>query len=138
MQIAHLKQLRYQRVSLLGEFMGGDGVVDSFQLRLDGKQVCLGALGIAVQSPAGTVSLLKLPLDHFAGYGESDFEQYGLGSHAFYGEPATGRWKVFALAANPSRLAGNAGTNYACTGAPIKGTVARNLSLKVQARIIAQ
>lgn len=137
-QIAHLKQLRYQRVSLLGEFMGGDGVVDSFQLRLDGKQVCLGALGIAVQSPAGTVSLLKLPLDHFAGYGESDFEQYGLGSHAFYGEPATGRWKVFALAANPSRLAGNVGANYACTGAPKKGTVARNLSLQVQARIIAQ
>lgn len=137
-QLARLKQFDYQQVSLLAELNGGDAVVDSFQLRLDGKNICLGALGIAVQSPAGTMSLLKMPLDHFAGYGEADFEQYGLGSHAFYGESAKGRWKVFAIASNPRRLPGNAGENSACLGAPAKGRKGRNLMLNVQARIIAQ
>ena len=79
-----------------------------------------------------------MPLDHFAGYGEADFEQYGLGSHAFYGENARGRWKVFAVVSNPRRLPGNAGENSACLGAPAKGRKGRNLVLNVQARIIAQ
>ncbi|VCU69162.1 Microbial serine proteinase precursor [Pigmentiphaga humi] len=86
------------------------GTVDAFQVRLSGENVCLGSLGIAVRSPSGTMSLLKLPNDAFrAGYYNlpwgsgpwNKFDNYGLSSATFYGEQARGDWKVFLIAANP-------------------------------------
>jgi hypothetical protein len=59
-------------------------------------------MGIAVKSPAGTVSLLKLFNDHFKADGQSNFNDYALGSFAFYGEPAKGDWEIFTVASNPA------------------------------------
>lgn len=91
----------YQRVTSLGTFKSGAQTVDQLQVRLSGENVCLGSLGIAAKSPAGTVSLLKLPNDHFKAYGVNQFTDYALGSFAFYGEPAQGDWEIFAIASNP-------------------------------------
>lgn len=76
-------------------------VVDQFQVRLSGNFVCLGSLGIAVKSPSGTVSILKLPNDHFRADGVYKFENYALSSMAFYGEQAKGNWEILTLASNP-------------------------------------
>lgn len=91
----------YQRVTLAGVFTADASTVDQFQLRLNGEGVCLGSLGIAVKSPSGTMSLLKLPKDHFKADGTSDFDDYGLASVAFYGEPAQGKWEIYTIASNP-------------------------------------
>lgn len=91
----------YQRITSLGVFKAGAQTVDQLQVRLSGRNVCLGSLGIAARSPSGTVSLLKLPNDHFKAYGIKDFGNYALGSFAFYGEPAQGDWELFAIASNP-------------------------------------
>ncbi|HWK60342.1 MAG TPA: S8 family serine peptidase [Eoetvoesiella sp.] len=91
----------YQRVTSLGTFKAGTQIVDQLQVRLSGEDVCLGSLGIAAKSPSGTVSLLKLPNDHFKANGIDSFNAYTLGSFAFYGEQAQGDWELFAIAANP-------------------------------------
>lgn len=127
--------LAYQQVSLVGEFKGLDQIVDQFQLRLSGDDVCLGSLGLAVESPAGTKSLLKLPLDHFASMQVDEFQQYGLGSYAFHGENAQGTWKIYALASNPVLDA--AQSIAACAAAPAEGEVVEAI-LSVEARVIAQ
>lgn len=131
-------KFQYQKVSLVGEFSAKDQIVDEFQLRLNGNNICLGSIGIAVQSPAGTVSLLKMPLDHFYQENISDFVQYGLGSYAFYGENAKGTWKVFALASNPLMDAAAWGKPTSCDAAPADGINAVNAELVVEARVIAQ
>lgn len=92
----------YQRVTSIGKLTADDSVVDQFQVRLTGANVCLGSLGIAVKSPSGTVSILKMPNDHFKADGWDSFEDYGLGSYAFYGESAKGDWEIFAIASNPA------------------------------------
>ncbi|WP_323012499.1 S8 family serine peptidase [Castellaniella sp.] len=94
----------YRQVSLLASWQSSDQIVDSVQLRLSGKNVCLGSLGLAVKSPAGTVSLLKLANDHYAFFGTDAFVAYGLSSVSFYGEQARGEWQVFLMAANPEIL----------------------------------
>lgn len=91
----------YQRVTSIGVFNSGAGTVDQFQVRMSGQNVCLGSLGIAVRSPSGTFSLLKLPSDHFKADGWHSFQDYALGSFAFYGEAAQGDWEIFAIASNP-------------------------------------
>ena len=91
----------YQRVTLLGTLQSPAQVVDSFQVRLTGKDVCLGAVGIAVRSPAGTVSLLKLPNDAFRSGEIVEFADYAVNSVAFYGEEAQGEWQIYLMAANP-------------------------------------
>ena len=91
----------YKRVTSLGTFKGDAQTVDQLQVRLSGDNVCLGSLGIAAKSPSGTVSLLKLPNDHFKVDGLNEFADYALGSFAFYGEPAQGDWEIFAIAGNP-------------------------------------
>ncbi|RYF54522.1 MAG: hypothetical protein EOO27_23465, partial [Comamonadaceae bacterium] len=78
-QVAEGSGFDYQKVALLAEFAGADQVVDQFQIRLNANDICLGSLGVAVESPSGTKSLLKMPLDHFVLSGDSDFESYGLG-----------------------------------------------------------
>lgn len=92
----------YKRVTSAADLrVNTEQVVDQFQVRISGNYVCLGSLGIAVKSPAGTVSLLKLPNDHFRGAGVHQFEDYALSSVAFYGEQAKGKWEIFTLASNP-------------------------------------
>ncbi|VCU69601.1 Microbial serine proteinase precursor [Pigmentiphaga humi] len=90
----------YRRITSLGKFEGSRQTVDQLQIRLSGEGVCLGSLGIAARSPAGTVSLLKLPNDHFKADGWDTFRQYTLGSYAFHGETAEGSWEFFAIASN--------------------------------------
>jgi hypothetical protein len=95
----------YQQVTSAGKFKWDAAqMVDQLQVRLSGDNVCLGSLGIAVRSPSGTTSLLKLPNDHFRRYGIKSFMGYGLGSYAFYGEPAQGDWEILVVAANPDSI----------------------------------
>ncbi|MFA5489726.1 MAG: S8 family serine peptidase [Candidimonas sp.] len=97
----------YRQVTSVGKFTWNTAqTVDQFQVRLSGANVCRGSLGIAVRSPSGTTSLLKQPNDHFTSLGgtKTSFRtipRYGLGSYAFYGEPAQGDWEIFVIAANP-------------------------------------
>ncbi|WP_397475196.1 S8 family serine peptidase [Pusillimonas sp.] len=92
----------YKKVSSLGTFAWDkDQIVDQLQIRLSGEEVCLGSFGIAAKSPSKTVSLLKLPNDHFKADGLDVFESYTLGSYTFYGEPAQGNWELFIIASNP-------------------------------------
>lgn len=139
-EVAELEGFDYQKVSLLGEFEGTDQIVDQFQVRISAEQVCLGSLGIAVESPAGTKSLLKMPLDHFVrpDVSKSDFDDYGAGSYAFYGENAKGKWKIYALASNPRLNATAWGQDSACDAAPANGLRADDAWLGVEARVIAQ
>lgn len=91
----------YQEVTSLGTFAWEEQVVDQLQVRLSGDDVCLGSFGIAAKSPSGTVSLLKLPNDHFKANGLDAFYNYTLGSYTFYGESAKGNWELFVIASNP-------------------------------------
>jgi hypothetical protein len=127
--------LAYQKVTLLAAVSDStDQIVDEFQLRLTGEAICLGSLGIAVESPAGTMSLLKMPLDHFYHREVADFEKYGLGSYAFYGESTKGTWKIYALASNPEFDG-----RPTCGAAPADGmTLPASASLVVEARTISQ
>ncbi|MBB5214107.1 S8 family serine peptidase [Parapusillimonas granuli] len=135
----------YQRVTLLGTLQSPAQVVDSFQVRLSGTDVCLGALGIAVRSPAGTVSLLKLPNDAFRSKEVVDFNDYALNSVAFYGEEAQGEWQIYLMAANPDLPLEFAvkqpdgsympGFSQSCFGAKSRPT---EYFLETEARIIAQ
>jgi len=91
----------YRRVTSIGKFNWEAQTVDQLQVRLSGEEVCLGSLGLAAKSPSGTISLLKLPNDHFRAYGVDSFEDYTLASFAFYGETAQGNWELFTIASNP-------------------------------------
>jgi subtilisin family serine protease len=125
----------YQQVTSMGKFKWDAAqTVDQFQVRLSGANVCLGSLGFAVRSPSGTTSLLKLPNDHFRKNGIHQFSRYGLGSYAFYGEPAQGDWEIFAIAANPDLQF----TDDQLPCHSKNGNAERNFTLLVQARIIAQ
>lgn len=130
----------YQRVTLAGEFDGRDQSVDQLQIQLDGEDVCLGNFGVAVESPAGTKSLLKLPLDHFSHQGVSDFLGYTLGSYAFYGENAKGKWKVYLIASNPSIHVSEKSLNKQyCSAVPDDAKkLPEESGVKISYRIIAQ
>ncbi|MFA5490262.1 MAG: proprotein convertase P-domain-containing protein, partial [Candidimonas sp.] len=125
----------YQQVTSMGKFKWDAAqTVDQFQVLLSGYEVCLGSIGIAVRSPSGTTSLLKLPNDHFRKSGNYRFPRYGLGSYAFYGEPAQGDWEIFAIAANPD-------LPFHADQTPChakSGDAERNFTLLVEARVIAQ
>lgn len=136
--VAELEGFEYQKVSLIGEFEGQDQIVDQFQVRLSADNICLGSVGIAVESPAGTKSLLKMPLDHFVRLNVSDFAKYGAGSYAFYGENGKGKWKIYALASNPRLDAQTWSSDASCEQAPQDGAVASHAELLVEARLIAQ
>ena len=138
--IANLSGFDYQKVTLLSSVNNtADTVVDELQVRLSGSDICLGSLGIAVQSPAGTVSILKMPLDHYVTTNASDFSQYGLGSYAFYGESAKGTWNFYALASNPvlDPSAWN-GQQASCDAAPADGLHAATAALLLESRVIPQ
>jgi len=133
----------YQRVTSIATFTGQAQTVDQLQVRLSGENVCLGSLGIAVRSPSGTVSLLKLPNDHFKADGINTFGDYALGSFAFYGEPAQGDWEVLAIASNPAiptrvlRLKED-GQYHWEDSKPCPPDDADDFRMLVEARIIAQ
>jgi len=137
----------YRRVTSLGKFQVDAQTVDQLQIRLSGESVCLGSLGIAARSPAGTVSLLKLPNDHFKADGWDTFRRYTLGSYAFHGEAAQGAWEFFTIASNSdTRITvadrdpdGNPRKRLSepCPSTNDDGSD-RNFRLVVEARIIAQ
>ena len=135
----------YQQVSLVGTLKSQAQQVDTFQVLLSGENVCLGSLGIAVQSPSGMFSLLKLPNDSFRFDGIEVFYDFALNSVAFYGEPAQGEWKIFALAANPDlpldaevkNEEGKIEKPTACVSSNPDGTQ-KSYQFQVDARIIAQ
>jgi hypothetical protein len=84
-----------------------------------------------------------MPLDHFAVmpalYDFSSFDEYGLGSYAFHGEAARGRWQVYAVASNPLLDEATWGRAAACRAAPADGIhPPADAWLWVEARIIAQ
>ncbi len=133
----------YQQVTSAEKFTWKAAqTVDQFQVRLSGMGVCLGSIGIAVKSPSGTTSLLKLPNDHFRGSGMLVplFNHYALGSYAFYGEPARGDWEIFVIAANPDakplEYEEKSWFGLSCSSAPL--LLLGSFRLEVEARVIAQ
>lgn len=145
MSLREINQFEYQKVSLIAQFSGSEKTVDAVQLRLSGEDICLGSVGIMVESPAGTKSYLKMPLDHFSMFNGSvgsaveDFENFGLGSYAFYGESAQGMWKIYSVASNPSFFPSQDKNHpQFCSAAPATGTVANNVKFLIEARIIPQ
>ncbi len=139
----------YEHVTLIRELPGPDRIVDQFQLRMSGEGVCLGSLGIAVRSPAGTVSILKSPADHFAGLKSgavTEFSNYALGSYAFYGESAAGPWQIFAIGGNPDlpvsvrEIVGGVAkeTIMPSCHSLDEPSVPRNFNLRFEARLITQ
>lgn len=145
--VPQAKPFPYRRVSLVGTLHSTEQIVDTVQLRLSGDQVCLGSLGLAIQSPAGTMSLLKLPNDGFRFDGVNEFEGYGLSSVAFYGEQAKGDWQVYLMAANPDiplnlslpkRDENGQIVWQDSTPCPAEGTSTNDYVFGVEARIIAQ
>lgn len=142
---AQARDLPYREITLLGTLNMAEQTVDTVQVRLSGDNVCLGSVGIAVQSPLGTMSLLKLPNDIFRSQEVTEFEDYGMSSVAFYGEAAAGNWNVYLVAANPE-LALNYGreneageiepaVSLSCFG---DAAAPADYLLHAQARIIAQ
>lgn len=94
----------YGQVTLLGSFNHPETeTVDAIQLRLNSldNRVCNGLLGIYLESPSGTISILQTPYNILQN--GPDDQKYlgndnlGLTSYAFYGENAQGIWKIFAV-----------------------------------------
>jgi hypothetical protein len=105
--------VNYRQVTKLGQFeVTGTDRVDALQVRLnsvgseavsDSASLCIGSVGIYVQSPSGTVSVLAVPYNIYWNtdkklYSNSD---YALSSYAFYGERASGTWQIFAVSGTP-------------------------------------
>lgn len=130
----------YQKVELLGSFQASAGIADQVQVLLSGENICLGNLGIAIESPSGTKSILKLPIDHFSYIGTDYFYNYGLASYTFYGESAAGDWKVYSIASNPSIDISDTETigKNLCSSIPEDGKFSSSALLKVDARVILQ
>ena len=128
------KSFTYGQVTKLGEFtVTGADKVDGMQLRLNAgtkdagtsddqdsddssstaSDLCIGSVGIYVQSPSGTVSILAVPYNI---YYNTDTQltttnDYGLGTYAFYGEAAAGSWQVFTVSGKPKETCTTAGTS---------------------------
>ena len=128
------KSFTYGQVTKLGEFtVTGADKVDGMQLRLNAgtkdagtsddqdsddssstaSDLCIGSVGIYVQSPSGTVSILAVPYNI---YYNTDTQltttnEYGLGTYAFYGEAAAGSWQVFTVSGKPKETCTTAGTS---------------------------
>jgi subtilisin family serine protease len=128
------KSFTYGQVTKLGEFtVTGADKVDGMQLRLNAgtkdagtsddqdsddssstaSDLCIGSVGMYVQSPSGTVSILAVPYNI---YYNTDTQltttnDYGLGTYAFYGEAAAGSWQVFTVSGTPRSTCTTAGTS---------------------------
>lgn len=118
------RTVHYGKVTKLGEFEGSTDRVDALQVRLksvgseavsNSASLCIGSVGIYVQSPSGTVSVLAVPYNIYWNTDKKIYEEseYALSSYAFYGERASGTWQIFAVSGTPKSV---------CTSAP-SGTV---------------
>jgi subtilisin family serine protease len=104
--------VNYGKVTKLGEFEGSTDRVDALQVRLksvgseavsNSASLCIGSVGIYVQSPSGTVSVLAVPYNIYWNTDKKIYEEseYALSSYAFYGERASGTWQIFAVSGTP-------------------------------------
>ena len=128
------KSFTYGQVTKLGEFtVTGADKVDGMQLRLNAgtkdagtsddqdsddssstaSDLCIGSVGIYVQSPSGTVSILAVPYNiyYLTDAQLTTTNEYGLGTYAFYGEAAAGSWQVFTVSGKPKETCTTAGTS---------------------------
>ena len=128
------KSFTYGQVTKLGEFtVTGADKVDGMQLRLNAgtkdagtsddqdsddssstaSDLCIGSVGIYVQSPSGTVSILAVPYNiyYYTDIQLTTTNDYGLGTYAFYGEAAAGSWQVFTVSGKPQETCTTAGTS---------------------------
>ena len=128
------KSFTYGQVTKLGEFtVTGADKVDGMQLRLNAgtkdagtsddqdsddssstaSDLCIGSVGIYVQSPSGTVSILAVPYNiyYLTDTQLTTTNEYGLGTYAFYGEAAAGSWQVFTVSGKPKETCTTAGTS---------------------------
>ena len=128
------KSFTYGQVTKLGEFtVTGADKVDGMQLRLNAgtkdagtsddqdsddssstaSDLCIGSVGIYVQSPSGTVSILAVPYNiyYLTDTQLTTTNEYGLGTYAFYGEAAAGSWQVFTVSGTPRSTCTTAGTS---------------------------
>jgi len=128
------KSFTYSQVTKLGEFtVTGADKVDGMQLRLNAgtkdvgtsddqdsddssstaSDLCIGSVGIYVQSPSGTVSILAVPYNiyYLTDTQLTTTNDYGLGTYAFYGEAAAGSWQVFTVSGTPRSTCTTAGTS---------------------------
>ena len=128
------KSFTYGQVTKLGEFtVTGADKVDGMQLRLNAgtkdagtsddqdsddssstaSDLCIGSVGIYVQSPSGTVSILAVPYNiyYLTDTQLTTTNEYGLGTYAFYGEAAAGSWQVFTVSGTPKETCTTAGTS---------------------------
>ena len=105
--------VNYGKVTKLGEFEGSTDRVDALQVRLksvgseavsNSASLCIGSVGIYVQSPSGTVSVLAVPYNIYWNTDKKIYEEseYALSSYAFYGERASGTWEIFAVSGTPA------------------------------------
>jgi subtilisin family serine protease len=105
--------VNYRKVTKLGQFeVTGTDRVDALQVRLksvgseavsNSASLCIGSVGIYVQSPSGTVSVLAVPYNIYWNTDKKIYEEseYALSSYAFYGERASGTWQIFAVSGTP-------------------------------------
>jgi len=128
------KSFTYGQVTKLGEFtVTGADKVDGMQLRLNAgtkdagtsddqdsddssstaSDLCIGSVGMYVQSPSGTVSILAVPYNvyYLTDKQLTITNNYGLGTYAFYGEAAAGSWQVFAVSGKPLSTCTSASTS---------------------------
>jgi len=128
------KSFTYGQVTKLGEFtVTGADKVDGIQLRLNAgtkdagtsddqdsddssstaSDLCIGSVGIYVQSPSGTVSILAVPYNiyYYTDIQLTTTNDYGLGTYAFYGEAAAGSWQVFTVSGTPKATCTTAGSS---------------------------
>ena len=120
--------VHYGKVTKLKEFtVSATDRVDALQVGLSSvgsvgdnniQSLCIGSVGIYVQSPSGTVSVLSVPYNSYWNTNKKLYENsnYLLSSYAFYGERASGTWKIFAVSGTPATA------KEACTASPT-GTV---------------
>ena len=77
------------------------------------SDLCIGSVGMYVQSPSGTVSILAVPYNiyYLTDKQLTTTNNYGLGTYAFYGEAAAGSWQVFTVSGKPNDTCTTAGTS---------------------------
>ena len=107
--------ISYGKVSKIGELISTSGsAIDQFQIQLSGD-LCIGSVGFFVKSAQGTWSVLSLPYnvwyqnpavskeedDKAPEDGPRKLDRFTLGTYAFYGESASGKFEIFAVAGTP-------------------------------------
>lgn len=106
--------ISYGKVSKIGEFVSTDSsAIDQFQIQLSGD-LCVGSVGFYVKSARGTWSILSQPYNVWYQNpavssddgkapedGPNKMDRFTLGTYAFYGESAAGKFEIYAVAGTP-------------------------------------